>query len=135
MPSEKARILFGYAALLLVLGIVSVLYSPEAGFGFNPKAISGLIVGVVGAVGAAAFGRMIQSGVSWAVQGGMILTFVLLVMCSHRALLSWQKVSAGASEKWFAAAIISVMGAASLVTLVLVARGFGGVRVAPTPRP
>jgi hypothetical protein len=131
MLAEKGRILFIYGAILAVLGIAAVVFAPELGFGFYWKAKSGLIVGLVGGGLAAAFGIAARHGKNWAVTAGLILAFTLLVACSQRALISWKQVSSGQPEKWYAASLISLMVAASLITLVAVARGLGGVKVSP----
>jgi hypothetical protein len=135
MLAAKARTLFIYGTILAILGIAGVLFSPDAGFGFHPKAKTGLIVGCAGAGLAVLFGAFARQGKPWAATAGAIFAFLFLVITFHRALITWKKVSQGFPEKWYAASLISLMAAASLITLVAVARGLGGARVAPPGPP
>ena len=133
MFADKGRSLITCGAVFIVLGLAAVIFSPETGFGFNKRAISGLIVGLAGGGLAAAFGVLARGGKQWALTAGLILAFVLLVMCSHRAFLSWRQVNAGMSEKWYAAVIISLMAVAALITAVSTARGAGSARIESQP--
>lgn len=129
----KGNILLTFAAVLLLLGMAAVAYSPVEGLGFNETGRSGLIVGMISAAVAATLGFMARAQRRWAVTAGLILAFALLVMTTHRALLGWQKVADGEPTKWWASLLITLMGVASLIALVALARGFASTRPLPTP--
>jgi hypothetical protein len=129
MLADKSKPLIIYGAVLIVLGLAAVMFVPETGFGFNKKAISGLIVGLLGGGLAVAFGMLARAGKNWAITAGLVLAFALLVMCSHRAFLGWRQVNAGYPEKRYAAVLVSLMALASLITAVSTARGAGSARI------
>jgi hypothetical protein len=134
MLADRSKPLMIYGAALIVLGLASVLFSPEMGIGFNTKGISGLIAGVAGGGLAVTFGALARSGRKWAVTAGLILAFAFLVMSSHRAILGWRDVNAGAGKR-YAAVLSSLMAVASLITAVSTARGLGSARIESKPEP
>lgn len=81
MNRRVSSILFFFAALLLVAGLLSAFYSPERVIGWYPKGITGLSICGAGAVLAAVFGILDKKGVAWALWAGLILSFLFLCQC------------------------------------------------------
>ncbi len=130
---EKARILRVFGTVVLLLGLASVLYAPGAGVGVNWHGKSGLIVGAVAGVLAFVFAGAAGRGRSWSLPAGIVLAFLLLVSAGGRAAMAWRKIASGASDKTYAATLITLMAAAALIALVQLARGYASTRVQAQP--
>lgn len=115
--------LLGYGAFLVAAGIAGYLSNPE-------KAATALASG--GAFGAlsAAWGLLLRRGRAWARPAALATTGLLAAVFTWRAAASWLAVLGGRPEKAFAAALITAMLAASLMTLLVLLRGR-----APAPTP
>lgn len=109
---KTSTILIGYGLFLIVAGLAGFLSNPE-------KAKTALMSG-------GTFG-LIQIGVGYiATRGwkparglGIGICAFLAATFTWRSIVSWMAVAGGASEKLFAASLISTMLAASIVAIVL----------------
>jgi uncharacterized membrane protein (UPF0136 family) len=105
---SKALILFG--AYLLVAGLIGYLSNPS-------KALTALYSGGLFGLLSIASGILLKRGYQWALKVGLALVSLLIVTFAWRASVGWLAVSNGASEKLFAAALISSMLLAAIFTL------------------
>jgi len=108
--------LLGYGAFLAMVGVVGYLSNPE-------KAATALVSG--GAFGAlsAGWGALLRSGRGWARWAAIATTGLLTLVFTWRSVASWLAVLGGQPQKLVAAALITAMLLASVVTLALLARG------------
>ncbi len=108
--------LLGYGAFLIAVGVVGYLSNPE-------KAATALASG--GAFGALslAWGFLLRSGRGWARTAAISTTGFLTLVFAWRSTASWLAVFGGRPEKLVAAALITAMLVATVVTLVVLARG------------
>jgi len=108
--------LLGYGAFLVAVGALGYLSNPE-------KAVTALISGGTFGALSAAWGFLLRSGRGWARSAAMATTGFLTLVFTWRSLASWLAVLGGQPEKQVAAALITAMLLASVVTLVVLARG------------
>lgn len=110
MNLKTAGYLILYGGFLIVLGLVGYLSNPE-------KAKTALMVG--GTFGALSilWGVLGARGVRWIAPVALVTTALLIAACAWRAGVGWLAVINGQSEKLFAAALITVMLAASAAML------------------
>jgi len=104
--------MIGYGAFLIAMGIAGYLSNPE-------KAATAMLSGGTFGTLSMAWGVLLRRGHAWARRGALATTGLLAVVFTWRASVGWIAVSAGQSEKLAAAALISAMLVASLVTLWL----------------
>ncbi len=116
--NKIARWLILYGAFLILVGLAGYLSNPE-------KAKTALMMG--GTFGALSilWGVLAARGFAWSRTVALITTCFLTLIFFWRAIMGWVAVVDGKSEKLFAAALISLLLAASVVMLVglLKARG------------
>lgn len=108
--------LLGYGAFLVAAGLTGYLSNPE-------RAATALISG--GSFGSLSivWGLLLRGGRGWARTAAMVTTGFLSLVFAWRSTAGWLAVLDGRSEKLVAASLITAMLAASLVTLVVLARG------------
>ena len=125
MSLKTAGYLVLYGGSLIVLGLVGYLSNPE-------KAKTALMVG--GTFGALSilWGVLGARGVRWIAPVALVTTALLIVACAWRAGVGWLAVIDGQSEKLFAAALITVMLAASAAMLPAL---FRALQKQPTATP
>jgi len=104
--------MMGYGGLLIVIGVIGYLSNPE-------KAATALLSG--GTFGALSilWGGLLRRGTDWARWGALATTGLLTVVFTWRATVGWLAVQGGQPEKLVAAVLITVMGVASLATIVV----------------
>jgi uncharacterized membrane protein (UPF0136 family) len=109
------RWLVGYGIFLCAMGVAGYSYNPE-------KAATALMSG--GTFGALSmfWGWLMMRGFPFSRWAGFVTTVLLLGVFSWRAAVSWEAVAEGYPEKVVPAILISLMGAASLVMALLLAR-------------
>ncbi len=116
MTSKTAGYLMLYGGFLILMGLLGYLSNPE-------KASTALMTG--GTFGALSiiWGVLGARGVRWAGPAAAVLTTLLAVVFTWRAIMGGRAVSEGQSEKLFAAMLLTVMLAASAVLLPALFRG------------
>eukprot|EP01087_Luapelamoeba_hula_P024298 TRINITY_DN9198_c0_g1_i1.p1 TRINITY_DN9198_c0_g1~~TRINITY_DN9198_c0_g1_i1.p1 ORF type:complete len:180 (+),score=42.28 TRINITY_DN9198_c0_g1_i1:57-596(+) len=120
--SRVQNVFLGYALLIFLLGGLAVMYTPQAGFQFNPKAQSGLISAAACGGSAILWGVLFGRGQVWALKGALYSTLLFVVAFGWRATVAWREVFGEHPEKWWAASLISAMGIASAALLVAALR-------------
>jgi uncharacterized membrane protein (UPF0136 family) len=105
------RWFFGFGAFLILCGVAGFLSNPS---GAKTALISGGTFGVL----SAAWGFLMLRGMNWAWLAALVCTGFLAVVFTWRAAVGWMAVSAG-EPKLFAASLISLMLAGSLVSIVV----------------
>jgi uncharacterized membrane protein (UPF0136 family) len=115
--------MLGYGAFLIAVGVVGFLSNPQ-------KAATALISG--GTFGALSilWGFLLRAGRDWARWAATATTGFLILVFVWRSTASWLAYRGGQSEKLVAATLITAMLAASVVTLVVLARGIRAPREA-----
>jgi hypothetical protein len=108
--------LLGYGAFLVAAGVAGYLSNPE-------KAATALASGGTFGALSLAWGLLLRSGRGWARTAAIATTGFLSLVFAWRSTASWLAVLGGRPDKLFAAALITAMLAASVVTLVVLARG------------
>lgn len=108
--------LLGYGAFLAMVGVVGYLSNPE-------KAATALVSGGTFGALSAAWGALLRSGRGWARWAAIATTGLLTLVFTWRSLASWLAVLGGQPQKLVAAALITAMLLASVVTLAVLARG------------
>ena len=118
MKSALARWTIAYGLFLIACGFAGYLSNPE-------KAQTALISG--GTFGALSilWGVLMARGVAWSRWAALVTSALLLAVFSWRATVSWLAVAEGNADKLTAATLITVMGAASLSTVVVLLRAAG----------
>ena len=118
MDKRHGAWLIGYGAFLVAVGVAGYLSNPA-------KAATALLSG--GSFGALsmAWGLLLRSGRRWARSAAATTTGLLTLVFAWRSLASWRAVLAGHPEKVVAASLITAMLVASLLTLIVLARGRG----------
>jgi len=117
--------LLGYGAFLVAVGVVGYLSNPE-------KAATALASGGTFGALSMAWGLLLRRGHGWARTAATATTGFLALIFAWRSTASWLAVLGGRPEKLVAAALITAMLLASVVTLVVLVRGG---QPAPAPRP
>ena len=110
MNTKTAGYLILYGAFLTLAGLAGYLSNPE-------KAKTALMSG--GTFGALSilWGVLGARGVRWSLPAALVTTGLLALVFTWRASVSWLAVLDGKSEKLFAASLITVMLAGSVVML------------------
>lgn len=108
--------LLGYGTFLVVAGAVGYLSNPE-------KAATALISGGTFGALSAAWGLLLRSGRGWARWAAIATTGFLALVFTWRSMASWLAVVDGQPQKLVAAALITAMLLASVVTLAVLVRG------------
>jgi uncharacterized membrane protein (UPF0136 family) len=115
--------LLGYGAFLVAAGLAGFLSNPE-------KAATALVSGGTFGALSMAWGLLLRSGRRWALQAALATTGLLTLVFAWRATASWLAFLGGQPGKLVAAALITAMLVASVVTLARLARGDGSTRPA-----
>jgi uncharacterized membrane protein (UPF0136 family) len=115
MPS-LARWTIAYGLFLIACGLAGYLSNPE-------KAKTALISG--GTFGALSilWGALMAGGVGWSRRAALATSGFLVAVFLWRASVSWLAVVDGATEKRFAAGLITLMGAASIAICIKLLSG------------
>jgi uncharacterized membrane protein (UPF0136 family) len=111
MNTQTAGYLILYGAFLIVMGLLGYLSNPE-------KAKTALISGSSFGVLSILWGVLGARGVRWSLPVALATTCLLALVFAWRASVGWLAVLDGKSEKLFAASLISVMFAGSVVMLL-----------------
>lgn len=123
MKNTLASWLIRYGLYLMGVGIVAVLYDPDAGqFGFNSAAKTALISGSMCGGLSLVWGWLLGHGHQWARWGAILSSLLFLAAFTWRAIASWMACFGGQPEKWFAASLITCMWAATLGLLFMLGR-------------
>jgi uncharacterized membrane protein (UPF0136 family) len=111
MNTKTAGYLILYGAFLIVMGLLGYLSNPE-------KAKTALMSG--GTFGALSiiWGALGARGIRWSLPAALATTGLLALALAWRASVGWLAVIDGKSEKLFAASLITVMFAGSMVMLL-----------------
>ena len=125
MNTKTAGYLILYGGFLIVMGLLGYLSNPE-------KAKTALMSG--GTFGALSIflGVLGARGVRWIVPVAMVTTGFLALVFAWRATVGWLAVLDGKSEKLFAAILITLMLAASVLMLPAL---FRSLKPQPTATP
>ena len=126
MNRSIATILYSFAAMLLVLGLVSGFYSHDHVLGWNPKGKSGLMVCGISAALAVLFGWLSDKGKQWPLYAGLALSFLTIAMPGSRFFMAGRAYSAGESTKWLSMVVLGctvLVALRTFVSLSLLARG------------
>jgi hypothetical protein len=115
--------LLGYGAFLVAVGVAGFLSNPE-------KAATALLSGGTFGALSMAWGLLLRSGRGWARQAAMATTGLLTLVFAWRATASWLAFLGGQPGKLVAAALITAMLVASVVTLARLAWGDAPTRPA-----
>lgn len=103
-----ARWTIAYGLFLIACGLAGYFSNPE-------KAKTALISGGTFGVLSILWGVLMARGAAWGRWAAMVTSGFLVAVFVWRASVSWLAVADGATEKRFAAVIISMMGIASIV--------------------
>lgn len=128
MTHRLGRWLLGYGAFLFAVGVVGYLSNPE-------KAATALVSGGTFGALSVAWGLLLRRGRGWARTAAVATTGFLSLVFAWRSTASWLAVLGGRPEKTVAAALITAMLVASVVTLVVLARGARPPRRPPGSSP
>ena len=111
MNTKTAGYLILYGAFLIVMGLLGYLSNPE-------KAKTALMSG--GAFGALSivWGVLGARGLRWSLPAALATTGLLALVFAWRASVGWLAVIDGKREKIFAASLITLMLAASVLMLL-----------------
>ncbi len=112
MTSKLGNWMIGYGLFLIAMGV--------AGYVSNPaKAATALMSG--GTFGALSilWGGLMSRGIGWSRWAAGATTTLLVIIFAWRASVSWMAFAGGAPEKLTAAILITLMGTASLLMLII----------------
>lgn len=135
MFAYPAKWLIGFGLVLIALAAALMLYNPHTGaIGYYPKAITGGAIG--GGIGAAALicGLLARKGIRPALWIGLLVCLLALGGFSKRASGFIKRARGAEPELAYSAAIISLMGMASFLSLVNVALGIRRLPPDQAPR-
>lgn len=96
-----------YGLFLIACGLAGYLSNPE-------KAKTALISGGTFGALSIVWGALMARGASWSRWAAFATSSFLVVVFCWRATVSWMAVADGATDKQFAAVLITLMGAASV---------------------
>ena len=102
-----AKWTMAYGLFLIACGLAGYLSNPE-------KAKTALISGGTFGALSIVWGALMARGVRWSHWAAFVTSIFLVGVFSWRASVSWRAVADGATDKQFAAVLITLMGAASL---------------------
>ena len=114
--------MLGYGAFLVAAGVAGFLSNPE-------RAATALLSG--GTFGALSilWGVLLRRGLGWARWAALASSGFLTLIFAWRATASWIAFGGGQSEKLFAAALITAMGIASVLTVYVLVSARSGERL------
>lgn len=101
-----------YGVFLILAGVTGFVSNPE-------KAKTALMSGGTFGSLAVILGWLNARGVSWSLTAARVTTAFLGAVFTWRVIVTWGKVFGGAPEKTFAAGLISLMLAATVLMFVL----------------
>lgn len=110
MTKSLGNWMLGYGAFLVAVGVIGYLSNPE-------KAATALMSGGTFGTLSMVWGVLLRRGQGWARWAALATTGFLTAVFAWRATVSWLAVQGGQSQKLVAAALITAMGIASLLTL------------------
>jgi len=116
MTQRLGTWMIGYGVFLIAVGAVGFLSNPE-------KAATALISGGTFGTLSMVWGFLLRRGRGWARPAAIATTGFLTLIFAWRSTASWLAYRGGQSEKLVAATLITAMLVASVVTLVVLARG------------
>lgn len=120
MTQSTGKWLIRYGALILALGIGAVMYDGASGVvGFNPRAISGLISGVVCGGLAIGWGMLARRGRRWALVAALVTALLFLAAFLARTVMAVSAVLNGVTAKAYAASLLMGMALSTLAIVVL----------------
>jgi uncharacterized membrane protein (UPF0136 family) len=105
----------GYGLFLTVIGILGFLSNPE-------KAKTALFSGGGFGFLSIVLGILLHRGFRWARRAAVAMTTLLVTVFAWRASVGWVAVNQGQLEKRAAAFLITLMLAASILTLIVLLR-------------
>jgi len=112
-----------YGLLLFEVAVAAVIYNPVNGqVRFNPAAKTALISGALCGGLSLLWALLLWRGARWPFIGAMLTTTLFLAAFVWRASAAWAAFAGGASEKGYAASLITLMSLASLALIVLLLR-------------
>ena len=111
MNTKTAGYLILYGAFLIIMGLLGYLSNPE-------KAQTALMSGGTFGALSIVWGVLGARGVRWTLQAAMVTTGLLALVLVWRASVGWLAVIDGKREKIFAASLITLMLAASVLMLL-----------------
>src|SRR5688572_20898745 len=111
MNTKTAGYLILYGAFLIVMGLLGYLSNPE-------KAKTALMSGGTFGVLSIVWGVLGARGARWSLPVAVVTTGLLALALAWRASVGWLAVLDGQSEKLFAASLITLMLAASVLMLL-----------------
>jgi uncharacterized membrane protein (UPF0136 family) len=133
--ATTARWLFFYGTFLFCVALAAVMYDPKSGqFGFNTAAKTALISGGVCGGLSILWSLLLSTGARWPLWAALGSTGLFLAAFAWRSTVSWSAYSGGATEKWYAATLITMMALASLAVFLRLLRALFSPRKT-NPRP
>ncbi len=111
MNTKTAGYLMLYGAFLIVMGLLGYLSNPE-------KAKTALMSGGTFGALSIVLGVLGARGVRWTLPAAVVTTGLLALVLVWRANVGWLAVIDGKREKLFAASLITLMLAASVLMLL-----------------
>jgi uncharacterized membrane protein (UPF0136 family) len=111
MNTKTAGYLMLYGAFLIVMGLLGYLSNPE-------KAKTALMSGGTFGALSIVWGVLGARGVRWSLPVALATTGLLALVLGWRASVGWLAVIDGKREKLFAASLITLMLAASVLMLL-----------------
>jgi hypothetical protein len=131
MHSYPAKWLIGFGIALIVLSIALLMYNPHTGaIGFYAKAKTGGFIGAGFGVAALACGMIARTGKRAALWVGLVVCLLALAGFFTTAKKFVKRAGGAEPELAYSATVISLMCAASFLSLVNVGLG---VRRLPPP--
>jgi len=121
MNVKKGRILVGYGAFLILIGLLGYLSNPE-------KAKTALLSGGTFGLLNIALGVATMRGTRLAATAALGLAVMLSAVFSWRSIVTWQAYAGGNDDKLVAGVLITSMLIASLGVGVYLLRTRGGAR-------
>lgn len=121
--AASASSLILYGAFLLWVGLAAVMYDPKSGqFGFNAAAKTALISGGICGGLSILWGLFAGAGARWALWAALGSTALFLAAFTWRATVAWIAFLGGATDKWYASTLITMMALASVALLIRISR-------------
>src|SRR5207249_7188950 len=111
MNTKTAGYLILYGAFLIIMRLLGYLSNPE-------KAQTALLSGGTFGALSIVWGVLGARGVRWTLPAAMVTTGLLALVLVWRASVGWLAVIDGKREKLFAASLITLMLAASMLMLL-----------------
>ena len=111
MTTKTAGYLILYGAFLIIMRLLGYLSNPE-------KAQTALLSGGTFGALSIVWGVLGARGVRWTLPAAMVTTGLLALVLVWRASVGWLAVIDGKREKLFAASLITLMLAASMLMLL-----------------